>query len=279
MADKSKAVVKALTEEQLAFLRSDYPVEQGVTTVQFPRLNMYAKDQTEESKNPKTGKKEIKVISEAGEWFTDIQGDEIDEDTKKKEWERAEIGSEVKVIVLFKRKQLRMFDQDTEKYTSSPIYDEDDQTVPLFCERKQVGKGTPAELKAEYEFEDEDGKVKSKLKDERVLYVLMNDEIYQLNLRGSSMYAFKSYERDLQKAGLVPSAVVTKITSESQTKGTNTWNQMVFVIERNIEGDEISTVMEKVKEMRESVAAQMAAYGGQGKSQADKDYEALDEGK
>lgn len=260
-------LAKTLTEEQLAFLRSDYQFESGSSAALFPRLNMYSKDQTE-------GKgKAMKVVSEAGTFYIDVQGTEVDEETKKKEWERSEIGSEVELIVLFKRKQLVMFDESTEKYTSSPIYDEDDQIIPLFSDKKQVGRGTPAELKAEYEFEDDDGKTKSKLKDERILYVLMNGEVYQLNLRGSSMYAFKSYERDLNKSGLVPRSVLTKITSEEQTKGSNTWNQMVFTNERPIQGDEIEVVMEKVGEMRDSVAQQLAAYGG--KSEADKTYAAL----
>lgn len=272
--------VKALTDEQLAALRADYPVEQGYSAVLFPRLNVYAKDQTEETKNKTTGKKEITVISEAGTFYTDIQDAEINEETGKKEWTREEIGTEVEGIVLFKRKQLRMYDQATELYTSSPVYDNDDQIIPLFCEKKQVGKGTPEQLQKEYEFEDEDGKIKSKLKEERILFVLKDGMVYQMNLRSSSMYAFKTYERDLNKSGLVPSAVLTKFGSEEKTKGTNTWNQMTFVNERSITGDEATIVMEKVAEMKQGVAQQAEYYGRNQavESKVDEEYEALGSG-
>jgi len=52
-----------------------------------------------------------------------------------------------------------MYDEKTEEYTSSPIYDNDDEVIPLWKDRKEVAKGTPKELKEKFHYTDKDGKV------------------------------------------------------------------------------------------------------------------------
>lgn len=132
-------------------------------------------------------------------------------------------------IILYHCYQLSYFDEDTEKYASTPVYDSQDENLPLFSDKKQIAKGTPAELKALYKFTDKDGKEKSKLKDNRIVYVLIGEELFQLNLHGSSMYSFMKYARTAN-----PPTVITNFASEPQKKGQIEWNMMTFKPVRNL---------------------------------------------
>ncbi len=138
------------------------------------------------------------------------------------------------------------YDGDTQLYTSSPIYDTDDEIIPLFSNKKEVDRGTPAELKGreDYAFE-KDGKKKSKLEDNKILYVLYNDDIYQLNLRGTSMYAFMTYAKKT-----LPPSVVTSFGSEPKEKGSIEWNQMTFNNVRDLDTTEVDMVLSKIQEIK-----------------------------
>jgi hypothetical protein len=156
--------------------------------------------------------------------------------------------SELNGIILYHRYQLSYYDEDTELYSSTPVYDNQDEVLPLFCDKKQVAKGTPAELKALYKFVDKDGKEKSKLKDNRIVYVLMNGELYQLNLHGSSMYSFLKYVRSVN-----PPSVLTTFNSELQEKGKIKWNMMTFKATRNINPEELAIVLEQIKNIKMAI--------------------------
>jgi hypothetical protein len=67
---KGKELANVVSEETLVALQESYPVEQNGQRIILPRLGLVSQDQTEEVKNPKTGKKEIKIITEAGTFFT-----------------------------------------------------------------------------------------------------------------------------------------------------------------------------------------------------------------
>lgn len=242
-----KKLSTKVNEDVLAELRASYPSEPGALKIQLPRLGFHSQDKTE-------GKgKAMKVVAEAGVFYTELQTDEVDENNKKI-WQKEEIGTSFQGTILFKRKQLRYYDESTEKYISSPVYDTDDEVVPLFCDKKEIARGTPAELKAGYEYV-KDGKVKSKLEENRILYVLYKDEIYQLNLRGSSMYSFMSYARST-----LPPSVVTKFGSESKEKGTIAWNQMTFTVVRQLDVDEAAGVLEKVQKIKNTIAVEKQQY-------------------
>lgn len=246
---KTTAVAVLPSAETLAELRDAFPVEAGYSQVQLPRLGMFAQDQTE-------GKgKAMKVVSEAGTFFIDKQTDEEDAEGKKK-WEKEEIGTELEGIIFFQRKQLKYFDETTETYTSSAVYDGEDEVVPLFTNKAEVARGTPAELRArpEYQFE-KDGKVKSKLEDNRILYVLKDGEVYQMNLRGSSMYSYMTYARKV-----LPPSVLTVMNSEAKEKGSIAWNQMTFTEKRKLSAKEIEEVQEKLEEVRKAVKEQKEFY-------------------
>lgn len=252
---KTKALATRMSEDTLAELREAYPVEQGMQRIILPRISMASQDKTE-------GKgKAMKVITEAGTFFTEHQTDEEDENGKKV-WEKSELGMGFEGTILFQRKQLRMFDEATEEFSSTPVYDSEDEVLPLFRDKKEVERGTPAELKALYQYKDErTGKMKSKLEDNRILYILAqlgDDEepkVYQLNLRGSSMYAFLTYAKKV-----LPPTVVTAFGSEAKEKGSIAWNQMTFEAVKPLSEKEGKEVVAKVKEIRLAVSLEKGQY-------------------
>jgi hypothetical protein len=247
---KTKELSTTVSKEVLAQLNEAYPVEQGYNRISLPRLGMYSQDQTE-------GKgKAMKVISEAGTFYTEKQTDDIDEETGKKVWNREEIGTDVEAIIVYQRKQLKMYDEATEKYTSSPIYDDENEVLKLWCDKQEVASGTPEELKKKYQYTDEKtGKIKSHLEENRILYVLLNDELYQLNLRGSSMYSFLKYRRNV-----LPISCVTRMSSESKEKGSIEWNQMTFEKVRDITAKEGDMVLSKIREIKTAIGMEKAQF-------------------
>jgi len=252
---KGKELANVVSEETLVAMQEAYPVEQGGQRIILPRLGMISQDVTEEVKNAKTGKKEIKLVTEAGTFYTEKPTEEVD-DNGKKVYTREELGSEVEGIVLFQRKQLKLYDAKTEIYTSSPVYDKDDEIVPIFCNKEEVGRGTPKELQAKYMFTDENtGKERSKLEVNRILYVQMGDEIYQMNLRGTSMFAFLTYARKV-----LPPSVVTTFSSEPKEKGKINWNQMTFDVKRKLSEKEAQEILQKVGEIKRAVDVERAQY-------------------
>src|SRR5512137_1705100 len=97
MAKKETAVAEVVGSA-IDELRTAFPVDQGYTKIWLPRISFVSQDKTEETKNPKTGKKEIKIITEAGTFSVEKQGEEevINEDgSKSRPWEKTEIGSEI----------------------------------------------------------------------------------------------------------------------------------------------------------------------------------------
>jgi len=259
---KNTTLSTDVNEETLALLKESYPIETGNQRINLPRLGLYAKDQTE-------GKgKAMKVTTEAGVFFINKPTDEEGEDGKKL-WVTDELGTSIDGIILFQRKALSFFDGNAQSYTKSPVYDNDDEVIPLFCEGAEVGRGTPAELKAMYEFE-EDGKKKSKLKDNRVLYVEYKGSIYQMTLGGSSMFSFLTYSRKI-----VPPSVITTFSSEPKQKGSNAWNQMTFNAKRKLTQPEALDIVNKVREIKEVIRAEKSQYAGSSKGKADREFDAI----
>ncbi len=255
MAKKeTKEVSTQLSAEQLAILDSSYPVEDSFSSVMLPRLGMYSQDKME-------GKgKDKKVTAEAGIFYTERQTEKLDANGKKV-WEKSELDTEIEAIILYERKQLSFY--DGEKYTSSPIYDNDSQAIPLFRDRKEIDRGTPAELKGREEYQGKSAKGKdiSKLEDIKVLYVLLDGDVYQMNLRGTSMYAFKTYKKSFQ-----PNRFLTRMNSESKINGKIEWNQMTFEAVRPINSDEGDTVIAHIADIKKAVEAQAAFYAGRSAS-------------
>lgn len=253
---KSTALAVAPDAAQLAQLDNLFPQEQGFTDALFPRITFKSQDVLE-------GKgKDKKVVIEAGTFFLEEETEEVDE-TGKKKWSHDEIGTSIEITILFQRKQLKYYDEGTEEFTSSPIYDTDEEVVPLFCNKKEIFRGTPAELKAKYQYTDKEGKTKSNLEENRILYVLYNGAVHQMNLRGSSMYSFLGYARKTKA-----NAVITVITSEAKEKGTIEWNQMVFTPTRALTKTEVDEVITKTLEIVDGIKAKKAYFAAQGNQPA-----------
>lgn len=248
---KSTALAVAPDASQLATLDNLFPQEPGFVDKLFPRITYVSQDQLE-------GKgKDKKVVVEAGTFFKEYETDEIGEDGKKV-WEKEELGQSIDFTIIFQRKQLKYYDEGTEEFTSSPVYDTDDEIVPLFLNKKEIFRGTPAELKSKYEYTDKEGKKKSRLEENRILYVIYEGEVHQLNLRGSSMYSFLTYARKTKV-----NAVVTTVTSEAKEKGTIEWNQMVFTPTRQITKSEADDVIAHTLEIVEGIKAKKAFFASQ----------------
>lgn len=231
MAKKTQEV---LTEEQLAILNAGYPVSDNTTRKTLPRFGMLSKDITEESGNGKN--KTIKVIESAGTFYTEMDNGEVDENGKKI-WTKTYLGEEVEVIIAFDRKQLRRYDKSLKKFISSSIYDRDDQVLPLYLDKQQIHKGTPAQLQALYPALTQKGKPTSDLKEEKLLYVIYKEELYQSNLSLSSKYSFLDYRKSVN-----PSSVVTTLGSLEETNGSNTYRKMTFKNKRLITPEEFDMV-------------------------------------
>lgn len=240
---KDTAVAVAVSEEQIAFLKEQFPTEQGFQRVALPRLGMYSQDQTE-------GKgKAMKVTVEAGTFYVEKKSDEPDEEDKFS-FVKEEIGSEIQATVVFQRKQMSMYDEETELFTSSPIYDNDDDVIPLWCAKAEVARATPKELKAMYPGPkaDKKGNPTSLLKEKKILYVLYDGELYEMAIGGTSMYSFMGYARKT-----TPPAVLTRFNSEYNENGSISWNKMVFDTVRNLDGNELVSIIEQVKLIKYSV--------------------------
>lgn len=245
----SKAVVSIATEETLALLRENFPTDQGFTRTLIPRLGMVSQDKTE-------GKgKMMKVIAEAGTFYIEDETEEENENGKKI-WAKTELGDTIEGIIIYQRKQLKFYDKATETFVSSPIFDSADDIVPLFSQKKEIARGTSAELKSrpEYQFE-KDGKIKSKLEDNKVLYVLFEGELYQMTLRGSSMYSYMSYAKTIN-----PSTVVTTFCSEPKEQGQVAWNQMTFKKKSALTEEEALDVIDKQEKIKNAVKFEKAYF-------------------
>jgi hypothetical protein len=261
MTKQTKEITIAPTEQELAELKSMFPVVDGFTRIALPRISFISQDKTE-------GKgKAMKVVAEAGTFMTEKEGEEVDEDDKKI-WEKNEVGTSFDGIIIYQRKQLKMYDANTETFTSSPIYDNDEDVIPLFSNKAEIDRGTPKDLKKKYEFVDDNGKTKSKLEDNRILYILYNDELFQLNLRGSSMYAYMTFSKKYQ-----PNTILTTFDSEAKEKGSIAWNQITYTKARDLSGEEVARVIEVTRDLKYGIDSEKAYYASQTPTPKDNNLE------
>lgn len=241
----SKEIIKA-NEQALAELNDLFPREQNqFTRISLPRLSFVSQDVTE-------GKgKTLKVITEAGSFIKETPTEEVDENGKKV-WQKEDLGKSIQATILYYRYQLSMYDESSEAFFSTPVFDKNTEVLPLFSKGKKVAEGTPAELKKLYEFVDtKDKKTKSKLRENRVLYVLYEGELYQMTLHGSSMYSFIDYKKNI-----VLPAVLSKISSTEEEKGSTQWNKASFETISKLDNEELSKNIQSIKEIITAIQAE-----------------------
>lgn len=276
MVTKTRAVANVASDDVLAALSEGYKQEESTQGIRLPRFGLVSSDVTEEVKNPKTGKKEIKILTEAGIFYIERETDEEEEivDGKgkvigtKKKWERTEIGTEAEIIIFFKRYQLAEYDQQTKLYTSSPVYDNDDEVLPLFCDGNEIDRGTPADLKKKYMYEDKKGKQRCSLEVRRVLYILYEGEVYQWTLRGSSLWSLSDYEKKV----LSPT-VLTHVSSTAEENGDVSWNKAKFTVLRKVNQEEGEQVVALKDEMNKAIERIKAGYSESDSEEDDEDEE------
>lgn len=255
-----REVASAADQEKLDLMKQAFPVEERVQFLSFPRLKMISQPITEEVK--KNGKTELKVVTEAGTFCTEIQDEEeseVEEEVivkgkkkveivKKKLWQTTEIGTTIQGIIIFQRKQLKFFDEAGGNFISSAMYDKDTDIVPLFEGKTEIARGTPKELQEPYMAlkKGQNGKPDknvSDLKDTRILYVYLPEfeKVFQLSIGGTSMYSYLNYTRTVMPS--VP-GVLTEFTSEGQENGKIRWNKMMFEKVRDVTDEEADQILE-----------------------------------
>lgn len=248
-----KEIATTADAATLAAYAAQFPQEAGFTRLMLPRITFKSQDVMD-------GKGKNKTVSiEAGTFFTEHPTEEKDEAGKAK-WEKKEIGLEMEGFIIHPRRQLRYYDEPTETYYSTPIFDELTDVIPLFAAGKKIATGTPAELKKSFEYINPDGKTVSKLEDNVVLYISYEDELFQMNLRGSSMYSYKDFARKTKPSA---SAYLVHLTSEGQEKGSIEWNQMKFSVLRPLTVEEMTANQVHIDAIRNAIDAERAFYAQQ----------------
>jgi hypothetical protein len=256
----SKKEIATLSPEQLETLNASYPVSDDNSRQSYPRFGMLSKDITE---TQGTGKnKKITIVQSAGTFYTEKDEGEVNEDGNKV-WTKTFLGESEDVIIAFHRKQLRLYDNSLEKFISSPIYDTTDQVIPLYLDKRQIAKGTPAQLQSLYPAMSEKGKKISKLKEHTILYILYKGEMYQCNLTISSGWSFSDYKKKIN-----PSTVITTLSSVEETNGSNIYRKMLFKNKRLINGgDEFTAVEEAQSALKSTVDSDKAYFLSQANTQ------------
>lgn len=235
-----KELMNVASEESLAVLNQEYPKEQSFSRILLPRITFLSQDKLE-------GKgKAMKVVAEAGTFMSE-------KPNEAGEWEKEELGKEIDVQIFYHRRQLRYWDAANESFVNSPVYDTDEDIVPLFQDKKEIDRGTQKELQAK--FPALEGRKTSPLQDERVLYVLYKGEAYQMSIKGGSKWAFLTYSRKVN-----PSTVLTTISSEEKENGSITWNQMIFTEDSKISEKEAREIIAKVGEIKTAIGAEKSYY-------------------
>lgn len=268
---KKETEVAVLTEEQLEILNGNYPMSEEGDRLTLPRFGMLSKDIVEESGTGRN--KKIEVIQPAGTFFTERDLGETNEEGKKV-WTKEFIDSEtVDVVIAFHRYQLRKFDSSLNKFISSPIYDTPDQVLPLYLDKQVIKRGTEKELQMLYPALTQKGKPTSDLKKETILYVLYNNEMFQMNLSVSSGWNFSTYKRSVN-----PSTVITTLGSVEDTFGSNVYRKVTFAKGRTITPDEFNTVVDTQAVLKEQVQKDSQQFlqlsaGSQEEIDADKVFE------
>ncbi len=248
------AVTTEASAEALAELAAMFPQGDTYNRTQLPKLVFKSQTKLDD---------DDKVIVKAGTFFIERPTDDVDENGKKV-WSQTELGKELDGNIIMYRKRLQMWDQSAEEFTSSPMYDEEHEVLPLFCGGKLVATGTPAELRAmfpemkevtDYKTGEKKIKTVSKLKDARVLYILVDGELLELTIQGTSMYSFLDY---LKKTAIP--TVITTFNSEKKEQGATKWNQITFKINRTLSADEASLAVNTLSELLDGIKAEKEFY-------------------
>lgn len=269
---KNTALAAVPDAQDVALLNNLFPAEDGVQRTFLPRLGMFSQNKFEVDKKTK----QAVLIQEAGAFYIEKQDEEETEQedgSMKRAFTKHLLDSDtIQAKIVYVRRLLSLYDSATETYTASPIYDEETEIIPLWANKAEVARGTPAELRALYPGVSLKGKPKSKLEDNRILYVLYKgpedeeEQMYQLNIRGTSMYAFQDYQKKVRPN--VP-LVLTEFSSVEKTQGDTEWNQMTFTKVRDLEAAEVKEVTQHVVEIVDAIKKEKSQFAEKNAADAD----------
>lgn len=275
---KTKSKELAVVDEStLAELGGAVAQEASYTRMLLPRLSFASKDKTEEVGTGKN--KKINVLMAAGTYFIERETEETvtrEDGTEGKVWDKEEFDEETppEGIIIFKRKQLRYYD-DEEGFTSSPIFggedgeDEENDIISLFKGGKRVDQGTVKELQKKYPHKlSKKGAKIPQLALENILYVILDGELLQMNLKGSSQWAFRDYTKKVKVA-----TVITRFTSEENEVGDNRFNSMQFNSVRPLTADEAQVAVAKLREIKQAINDEKAYFAGLTPTDSNEDEE------
>ena len=237
----TKSLTTIISEESLEKLNNEYPKEMSFSRILLPRIKFVSQDRVE-------GKgKTMKVVMEGGTFVSEKL------DKESGEWVEEELGKKIDAQIFYHRRQLRYWDQSTESFVNSPIYDDENDVIPLFQSKKEIARGTQKQLQEK--FPPKEGRKISALEDERVLYVLLNGEAYQFSIKGGSKWAFLTYSRKIN-----PATVITTLSSEYKENGAISWNQMTFTEKHAISEKQAREIIAKVGEIKTAITAEKSFY-------------------
>lgn len=226
------------------------PKENTFIRKTFPRISFTSQDKTE-------GKgKSMVVTEEAGTFFVEKPTNETD-DKNKKIWSHDEIGKSFEGVIFFTRKKLSYYDQAAGKFISSSVYDQDTDEIVLWQDGKQIAKGSKAELQAPYKFIKEDGKPSCKLAENKILYIWYNDEIFELTVKGTSMFEYSGYYKNCNGE---PNKNLTLISSIECVNGSTEWNKTTYSRVRQLTQYEWDTTRELARDMINGIAEEKAYF-------------------
>lgn len=232
------------------------PKENTFIRKTFPRINFTSQDKTE-------GKgKNMVVVEEAGTFFIEKPTDETDE-FNKKIWSHEEIGKSLEGIIFFTRKKLSYYDSAENAFISSSYYDQDTDVVPLWSKGKKIAEGTKAQLQAPYMETKKDPKDPTKTKkvctlaENKILYVYYQGEVFELTIKGTSMYMYSAYYKDNNGE---PNKNLTLISSVEDSNGATVWNKTTFKRVRQLTQDEWDTTRALAKDMIDGIAEEKAYF-------------------
>lgn len=226
------------------------PKENTFVRRTFPRISFTSQDVTE-------GKgKTMKVTEEAGTFFIERPTEETD-DKGKKVWSREEIGKELEGVIFFTRKKLSYYDQPNNSFVNSSYFDQDTDIVPLWQSGKEIAKGNKKELQAPYMFTKEDGKQSCKLAENKILYVWYQGEVFELTVKGTSMYEYSAYYKTWNGE---PNKNLTLISSIECENGATVWNKTTYKRVRQLTQEEWDITRGLAAEMLHGIAEERAYF-------------------
>lgn len=252
---ESKEVITEASAEALAALAAMFPQDEVINRRQFPKLTF--KSQTVLDEDEET------ILVKAGTFFIERPTEEEDTDGKKV-WEKVDLGKELDGHIILHRKKLQYWDADNEEFISSPIFDDNSELVSLFKAGDYITSGTVAELKAAFpemkkytdkKTGEEKEYMGSKLKDATVLYVLVNGELLELTIQGTSRKSWLGY----LKTTAVPT-VITHFTSSPQKVGSTKWNQMEFKANGTPSADQAALGIATLTELLDGIRMEKEYY-------------------